>query len=128
MLLLVRLLICVAVALPVFAFQSPSRHEVEITASDGVKLKATYYVGMKPAPAVLLLHMCDSNRMGWDPVGRQLSAVGINALALDYRGFGESGGERFDSDPLKQQEIRDKLWPGDIDAAFTYLGSQPGVD
>lgn len=27
--------------------------------------------------------------------------------------------ERFD-DPQKQHEVRDKVWPGDIDAAFAY--------
>lgn len=110
-----------------FAGELPNPRTVEISASDGIRLKATYYDAAKPGPAVLLLHMCNSDRTAWEPVGRQLSAAGINALAIDYRGFGESAGERLD-DPQKQQDVRDKVWPGDIDAAFAYLSGQSNVN
>ena len=48
-------------------------------------------------------------------------------LALDYRGYGQSGGTKSD-DPQQQQWIADREWPGDIDAAYAWLTSQPGVD
>jgi tetratricopeptide (TPR) repeat protein len=48
-------------------------------------------------------------------------------LTLDFRGFGESGGTPFGPGPDQQQVINEK-WPGDVDAAFKYLASQPGVD
>src|SRR5579862_3586748 len=83
-------------SLPAFAATAPAPRDVDITAPDGVKLKATYYAAAKPGPAVLLLHMCNSNRKAWEPVASQLSAEGINALTLDYRGYGESEGERID--------------------------------
>lgn len=105
----------------------PSRN-IDITAPDGIVLKATYYGTANPGPVVLLLHMCNSNRKAWEPVARQLSSAGINALTLDYRGFGESAGERFEDDAQKQQKMRDEKWPGDIDAAFAYLAAQSGVD
>ena len=118
------------VTLPAFAATPPAPGDVEITSPDGVKLKATYYAAGKPGPGVLLLHMCNSNRKAWEPVATQLSAAGINALALDYRGYGESEGERIDfrKDPQKLQQVQTTKWPGDVDAAYAYLLAQPGVD
>jgi dienelactone hydrolase len=113
-------------SLAVFAQAAPQ--DVDITSADGTKLKATYYPAAKPGPGVLLLHMCNSNRQAWEPVATQLSAAGIHALALDYRGYGESGGDRFQDDPQKQQQVQTEKWPGDIDAAFHYLSKQSGVD
>jgi dienelactone hydrolase len=118
------------ITLPMLATTAPAPRDVDITAPDGIKLKATYYAAAKPGPAVLLLHMCNSNRKAWEPVATQLSAAGINALTLDYRGYGESEGERIDfrKDPQKLQEVQTSKWPGDIDAAYAYLLAQPGVD
>jgi dienelactone hydrolase len=111
-----------------FATERLSVRDVEIAAPDGVVLKATSYISNRPGPAVLLLHMCNSNRQAWDTLGRQLATVGIHALAVDYRGFGESGGEAFEQDPQKAQQARDQVWPGDMDAVLGYLMMQPGVD
>ena len=118
------------VTLPTFAATPPAPRDVDITAPDGIKLKATYYSAGKPGPGVLLLHMCNSNRKAWEPVASQLSAAGINALTLDYRGYGESEGERIDfrKDPQKLQQVQTSKFPGDIEAAYTYLLAQPGVD
>jgi predicted alpha/beta hydrolase len=111
-----------------FAKEPPAPRDVDISAPDGLKLKATYYAAAKPGPGVLLLHMCNTTRKSWEPVGRQLVAAGINALTMDYRGFGESGGDRFENDPQKQQQVVTEKWPGDVDAALAYLLAQPGVD
>ena len=118
------------VTLPTFAATPPAPRDVDITAPDGIKLKATYYSAGKPGPGVLLLHMCNSNRKAWEPVASQLSAAGINALTLDYRGYGESEGERIDfrKDPQKLQQVQTTKFPGDIEAAYAYLLAQPGVD
>src|SRR4029453_14449525 len=110
-------LLLVLAASRALAAEAPPR-DADITAPDGTKLKATYYPAAKPGPGVLLLHMCNSNRQAWEPVATQLSAGGIPALALDYRGYGESGGDRFQDDPQKQQQVQTEKWPGDIDAAF----------
>ena len=121
----------VLASLPATALASgpePPARDVEIAAPDGVKLKATYYAAARPGPAVLLLHMCNADRKSWEPLGPQLAAAGIHALALDYRGYGESGGERFRDDPPKQQKVVTEKWPGDADAALAWIGAQPGVD
>ncbi len=105
-----------------------ARRDVDISAPDGTRLKATYYAAARPGPGVLLMHMCNTTRKSWEPVAQQLSAAGISALALDYRGFGESGGPRFDGlSPDERQKLVGK-WPGDLDQAFAYLLAQPGVD
>lgn len=97
-------------------------------ASDGTRLKATYFPAERPGPGVVLLHMCNTTRTSWEPVARQLSAAGIHALTIDNRGFGESGGPRFaGSQPDVRQALRQK-WPGDFDTAFAWLLSQPGVE
>jgi len=111
------------------ALAAPAGRDVTITADDGVALKGTYFVAAKPGPAVLLLHMCNTDRRSWEPVGRQLGEAGIHALALDYRGFGESAGPRFDTlGQVDALQLVNGKWPGDIDAALTFLLSQPGVD
>lgn len=100
-----------------------------LTARDGTSLKATYYAASKPGPAVLLLHMCNTTRKSWEPLAPQLAAAGIHTLTLDYRGFGESAGERYDK--LSQQDalrMVNEKWPDDIDVAYAFLQQQDGVD
>jgi hypothetical protein len=46
---------------------------------------------------------------------------------MDYRGYGQSGGTKSD-DPQQQRWIADREWLADIDTAFAWLTSQPGVD
>ena len=80
--------------------------------ADGTILKGTYFGAAKPGPGVLLFHQSNRTRKSWDDVGRQLAAAGINALTVD-------------TDPKKTRKQR---WPGDLDAAFEFLVSQPGVN
>jgi dienelactone hydrolase len=100
------------------AQQPPTGRTIDLAASDGASLKATYFAAAKPGPGVLLLHQCNRQRKVWDQLAQQLADSGINVLTLDLRGFGESSGT-----PMGELE----KWPGDIDAAFQYLVSQPGV-
>jgi pimeloyl-ACP methyl ester carboxylesterase len=73
--------------------------------------------------------MCNTTRKSWDPLGPQLAAAGIHALSVDYRGFGESGGARYDTlTPQDAQRTVTDQWPGDVDKAYEFLLAQPGVD
>lgn len=102
------------------AQQSPPRPQVvDLKSADGTLLKATYFPA-KPGPGVLLFHQSNRTRTSWEDVAHQLAAAGINTLAVDTRGYGESSGARRDStQPEKQQ--------ADIETAFQFLVSQPGV-
>src|SRR5437899_10005303 len=94
---------------------------VDLKSTDGTVLKATYFAAANPGPGVLLFHQSNRTRKEWDMVARQLAAAGINTLTVDVRGHGESGGQE------SRGEARKKQWPLDLDAAFQYLISQPGV-
>src|SRR6185436_9976225 len=74
----------------------PAGRDVDLKASDGTGLRASYFAAARPGPTVLLMHMCITTRASWESVAQQLSAAGINVLTMDNRGFGESGGPRFD--------------------------------
>ncbi|MGC1321218.1 MAG: alpha/beta hydrolase [Candidatus Udaeobacter sp.] len=89
---------------------------VDLKTSDGTQLKASYFAAAKPGPGVLLLHQSNRDRRSWDSVAGQLASAGINTLTLDMRGHGESGGKAGDK------------FTDDIDKAFQYLVSQPGVN
>src|ERR1700723_1247605 len=119
-----------AVILAQLIFFPPSsfaQRILDLTASDGTKLKASYFAA-KPGPGVLLLHQCNRQRKVWDDLARQLAAAGISVLTLDYRGIGESGGDPWDKlSPQEMSQIQKEKWPSDFDTAFEYLATQSGV-
>ena len=90
---------------------------LDITADDGVKLKATYYSPGIPGPGMLLLHQCNMDRKSWESFARTLAERGIHVLTFDYRGYGETPGTGG------REHLTD-----DIDSALSTLSSQNGVD
>jgi pimeloyl-ACP methyl ester carboxylesterase len=101
---------------------SPAARIVDLKASDGTHLKASYFAALKPGPGVLLLHQANRERRVWDELAARLAAAGINTLTLDMRGHGES-----DQPTDAERKRQSGGWPGDIDTAFEYLLTQPGV-
>ena len=99
--------------------QPAAPHTVDLKSTDGTLLKATFFPAAKAGPGVLLFHQSNRTRTSWDEVSRQLAAAGINTLTIDERGYGESGGKK---------EARELYHDADLDSAFEYLVSQPGVD
>lgn len=100
---------------------------VDIKAPDGVILKASFFSAGRPGPAILLLHACNKDRTSWTKLAADAAASGFHVLALDFRGFGESGGPRFTLG-AEQQATIENTWPGDVDAALAWLTSQGHVD
>ena len=93
--------------------QNPSTsHVVDLKASDGTLLKASFFAAAKPGPGVLLFHQSNRTRDSWDGVAQRLAAAGINTLTVDSRGHGESGG-KYDNwtdpnrDEGRQKDKRD---------------------
>jgi dienelactone hydrolase len=101
--------------------------DVDIKAPDGVNLKGTYFSPGRSGPAMLLLHQCNMDRHAWDALAADLAANGFHVLAIDYRGYGDSGGEKYTNPDQRRAAIQQK-WPGDVDAAYAYLTNQKGVD
>jgi dienelactone hydrolase len=102
-----------------FAQSVPATHLFDIKSADGTLLKATYFAAAKPGPGLLLFHQSQRTRESWKDLATQLAAAGINTLTIDSRAKGESGGT---ADNWYAQR------PNDLDAAFEFLVSQPGVD
>jgi alpha-beta hydrolase superfamily lysophospholipase len=100
---------------------------VDLRAPDGVVLKASYFAAAKPGPGVPLLHQGNRDRKDWDDVARRLAAAGIHTLTFDRRGFGDSGGAPHESWTSKERSQSRKAWPGEVEAAWQFLVSQPGV-
>jgi pimeloyl-ACP methyl ester carboxylesterase len=94
-----------------------AERDVDLKSADGTILKGTYFAAAKPGPGVLLFHQSNRTRESWAGLARQLAAAGINVLTIDGRGHGESGGGKSD-----------KGWENDVDPAFQFLISQPGVN
>ena len=114
-------------AAPPAAAAPAATRTIDLTSPDGIALKASYFPSGRPGPGILLLHACNRDRSSWNGLATAAAARGFHVLALDYRGYGQSGGTKSD-DPQQQQWIADREWPGDIDAAYAWLTSQPGVD
>jgi predicted alpha/beta hydrolase len=104
----------------------PQPRVIELKASDGAPLKATYFGAGKLGPGALLLHQINRTRAAWDEPARQLAAAGINTLTLDMRGFGDSGSPYAELTDAERTRVSN-MWPGDVDIAFKYLVSQSGV-
>jgi fermentation-respiration switch protein FrsA (DUF1100 family) len=71
---------------------------VEIPSTDGVRLVAWIIPADPPAAGARWLLICHGNAGNLSNVGRPahyagLRALGLNLLAFDYRGYGESGGK-----------------------------------
>ncbi len=123
-----RLLVASLLTLSATAQQAPAARVIDLKASDGTILKATYFAAAKSGPGVLLLHQCNRQRKVWDDLAGQLATAGINVLTFDLRGFGESGGSPFDKlTPQEHAQVEAEKWPGDMETAFQYLVSQQGV-
>ena len=56
--------------------QPPAARVVDLKASDGTVLKASYFAVAKPGPGVLLFHQSNRTRKPWDDLAGHLAAVG----------------------------------------------------
>ena len=110
-------LTCLLFATTSLLAQENAPQRVELAAADGLTLVGDYYpVQAGSAPAVLLLHMYGSSRRSWSPFIPALTGAGYNALAVDLRGHGETGG-RNDWTAAQDDLLRWVDW----------LNTQPGV-
>src|SRR5215470_7447919 len=93
-----------------------AQRTVDVPAPDGIVLKATYFAAGTPGPGVLLFHQSNRTRGSWDDLAARLAGYGIHALAVDCRGYGDSGGHDDRSEPDRTSAQR--RWGGDLDAVY----------
>jgi pimeloyl-ACP methyl ester carboxylesterase len=70
--------------------------KVKISARDGVEVAGLWW-DKGGSRSALLLHMMPATKESWIPLAEQLFAKGLNVLAIDFRGHGESGGGDYKS-------------------------------
>ena len=70
----------------------PAGETVHFTTADGVEL--TGELRGDGDPGVVLLHMFPADRTSWSPFAEELAEEGYTALNFDFRGYGDSEGER----------------------------------
>ncbi|PTB61740.1 alpha/beta-hydrolase [Trichoderma citrinoviride] len=101
---------------------SEHRRDVSIQTIDGVALKGWFFpAGSEKDPCVIMTHGISALKEHFlDRIAVELQKAGFNVLLYDNRGFGESGGRRYDIDPIKAQD--------DYVDAFDYAASLPDVD
>ena len=121
-----HLLFTLVLGYAAFPQNAPPPRAVDLRSPDETLLKATYYAAANPGPGVLLYHQSNRTRQSWDGVAAQLAAAGIHVLTVDSRVHGESGG-RYDNEADRAAYWK-TWWPSDLDAAFQYLRSRPGVN
>lgn len=119
-------LLMLALSFSALAQKPPEPRIVDLKSADGTLLKATYFAATNPGPGVLLYHQSNRTRQSWDGLAAQLAAAGIHVLTVDSRVHGESGG-RYDNEADRAAYWK-TWWPSDLDAAFQYLRSRPGVN
>jgi alpha-beta hydrolase superfamily lysophospholipase len=96
---------------------------VTFRTDDGLTLSAAWHEpAVRPAPAVILVHMLSRSRRDWDGVAARLASDGIGALAIDLRGHGDSPAFAFAPDTPDYTPL-----VADVAAARRYLGSRSDV-
>lgn len=79
------------VAPPVGVTDEPVRFET----SDGVTISGHLYSAAGPKRQVVVLaHEYPKDQTAWTAFANQLAAAGIDALTFDFRGYGETGGDK----------------------------------
>lgn len=68
---------------------------IVLTAEDGLDLVGDFYLLNPDAATVVLLHQIYRTRVDWQPYAELLNASGFNVLAVDLRGWGDTGGDIF---------------------------------
>lgn len=90
---------------------------LHVPATDLTLFGSYYPAPHSPAPALLLLHGIGDTKEQWGALPSQLQAAGFAVMAIDLRGYGETGSEPNWKDA-----------PADAAAALTYLRGVRGVD
>ncbi|KAK5991838.1 Thiohydrolase [Cladobotryum mycophilum] len=96
--------------------------DITFSTTDGVTLKGWFFLaGSDKGPCIIMTPGLTALKEHFvDGFAIAFQNAGFHALLYDNRGFGESGGRRFDADPVKAQD--------DYLDAFDYVASLSEVD
>lgn len=97
------------------------REHITLTTKDGIRLAGDYYSG-KSESGIILLHMMPATRASWIDVAEKLRQDGWHAVAIDFRGHGESDGGPSGYRSFTDEEHQKKIF--DVEAAVDFLVSK----
>jgi len=105
-----------------------SMQKVSFQTSDGVTIVANYFKPSGKAKAkVVLLHMRPKAKESWDNFAKKLQAAGLEVLAIDMRGWGEST-QGANGKVLSYSNFTPQEYNGivkDVEAAAKFLDAKP---
>lgn len=104
----------------------PAVRVVRFESEDGQPLVADWYAHDPEGPTVIGLPMFRNVRASWEPLVDPLRAHGINLLALDLRGHGDSAPELADAIAEREGEVF-RAMHLDVAAALEFLRRE-GLD
>ncbi|MFJ2354750.1 alpha/beta fold hydrolase [Frigoribacterium sp. NPDC087798] len=102
-----------------------SGERADVTLSDGTALAATRWRG--DGPTVVLLHAGVADRRSWTGVADELAADGLDLVAHDRRGFGESPASAADGDATHLADLVELLDRLGVGRAFVVGNSMGGA-
>ncbi len=79
-------------ALTVLAVPVRADERVQITATDGVQLVG--HLAGHEGPGIVFGHMYPADQRSWTSFAEEMARAGFRTLTFDFRGYGESGGEK----------------------------------
>jgi fermentation-respiration switch protein FrsA (DUF1100 family) len=91
----------------------PGCHDVMIPVADGVDLGAKFHLSQPEAPAILFFHGNGEIAADYNDLGQLYRRMGMHFLAVDYRGYGRSGGN-----PTITDMMRDCHWVFEFTKSF----------
>jgi predicted alpha/beta hydrolase len=112
---------------------------IKFVVDDDFSLSGDFYLGDALGAGVLLLHDCSHSSKSYSVLGELLADQGVNALAIDFRGYGASTSDVFSNNSLKlkvknivnyQAEVAmlTSYWEKDVLYAYNYLRSRIGKE
>ena len=96
-------------ALPDFESMQIGVEQVEFPSADGIELSGWWMPGNEGMPPVLLCHDRHSSKRSMLNLAIALRAEGFAVLMFDFRGHGESAGDRSSLGVLEKRDVTGAL-------------------
>ena len=116
------------IALAIGLLTLPSLAErVTFETADGVRIAGTFHAAAKDAPTIICLPMYRHERKTYDRLVAPVVLKGINVLAIDLRGHGDSAPELADRVKNRDATLFNAMHE-DVAAAVRFLEEKKGCD